>query len=410
MLDVVTIPYTPNKFQAEIHNDKHRYKIICWHRQAGKSTLAINEIIKRAFSIKGTYFYIAPTYRQAKMIAWDMIQNYLPAKLIAKKNENELSILLINGSKISLKGADSPDSLRGVSLNGVIMDEYATMNTNVWNEIIQPTLTRTDGWAIFIGTPRGKGHFYEMFKMGTRAEPNNWRSWQLSAHKSGILPQEELDEIKRNLPERLYQQEYMAEFQDDGGVVFNGVKFCVKGHLSYPDPSHEYVMGVDLGKADDFTVMTVIDKNMSHVVAFERINQRDWNLIKAKIEACARRYNTCLTRIDASGMESPIIEDLRRQGIEVDGFVYTASSKKQLIENLILLVDQQKISFPPIQELVDEMELFSFDISASGNIKYGAPHGFHDDCVNSLALACWDYEPSEQGKSGIYLPSSNLYT
>jgi hypothetical protein len=90
--------------------------------------------------------------------------------------------------------------------------------------------------------------------------------------------------------------------------------------------------------------------------------------------------------------------------------VYTTSSKKQLIENLILLIEQQKISFPPIQELVDELEIFSFDITASGNIKYGAPRGFHDDCVNALGLACWDYQPAEIDRASVYLPPQNLYT
>lgn len=391
--EIIEINYKPHEYQFAVHKDNHRFKTVVWHRQAGKTTLALNELIKRATIKPGSYFYIAPTYRQAKMIAWDKVKEFLPDKLITKKNESELMIELFNGSKIYLKGSDNPDSLRGVTLEGVVLDEYQSSDSKTWFEIIYPTLSRTNGWAIFIGTPRGKGHFYELYRMGMRPEPNDWKSWILSAEQSGLLPKEAVEQAKKTMPLRVYDQEYNVQFKDDAGVVFDGVKFCVKGSFLMPDPTHHYVMGVDLAKSEDFTVITVIDKQLLHVVYFERVNQKDWNLIKAKIEATARRYNNCEIRVDVSGAGSPILEDLMRQGLNIEGFVYTNTSKRQLIENLMILIQQQQITFPPIEELINELEIFTFDITPSGNVQYQAPKGFHDDCVNSLALAVWQIDP-----------------
>lgn len=409
---IIQINYLPHKYQSEIHKNRHRFKVVVWHRQAGKTTLAVNELIKQAIINRGNYFYIAPTYRQAKMIAWDILKNYLPEELTLKKNESELLAELFNGSKIYLKGADNADSLRGITLRGVVIDEYAFLDPKVWHEIIFPTLARTNGWAIFIGTPRGKGHFYEIFKMGERPEPNDWKSWSLSADESGLLPAYAVEQARKELPNRVFSQEYGVEFKDDAGVVFSNIKFCVKGTFQFPDPSRQYVMGVDLAQSEDYTVILVLDPLLSHVVSFERVNQKDWNLIKAKIEATARRYNNCLIRLDAANIGSPILEDLQRQGLNVEGVnMHSAQLKRNLIDNLILIFDQQRVSFPPIPELINELETYSFEITSSGNIRYQAPKGFHDDCVVALALACWQLEPMENvGKSEVWLPIRQDYT
>lgn len=403
---VIEIPYLPHQFQKVIHEDSTRYKVIVWHRQAGKTTLAINEMIRQAAVKPGKYFYIAPTYRQAKEIAWEMLKFYCPKVIVDKINENELAVWLINGSKISLKSAKEWETLRGVTLQGVIFDEFQNIEPAVWQEAIYPTMSKTDGWAIFIGTPRGKGYFFELFCQ----KSEDWKSWKLSAYESGLLSKEVLENARRELPDRVFRQEFGADFQDDAGSVFTGVKFCVKGGMMLPESGHAYQMGVDLGKSEDFTVITVLDLNLNHVVWWERINERDWAFIRARIEAVSRRFNNCLARIDVSGAGSPLVEDLIRQGVNVEAFIYTEDSKKQLVENLIILIQDQRISFPPIEVLVNELEIFTFEITSGGRVKYNAPKGFHDDAVHSLGLACWQIEPIPQNThSDIYLPKFTSY-
>src|SRR3990167_2029950 len=159
--------WTPHKNQEQIIEDPARFKVIVCGRRFGKSTLAIYKILEDALMTKnGLFFYIAPTYRQAKMIAWQMLQealHTLPKELVKKTNESELSAIVGNNSQIFLKGADDPNALRGVGLNGVILDEFADMKAIAFDEVIRPALTDKKGWCWFIGTPRGFNHFYDVF-------------------------------------------------------------------------------------------------------------------------------------------------------------------------------------------------------------------------------------------------------
>ena len=145
--------------QSEIFKSPARFKVIRCGRRFGKSYLSTVIIIAKALEKKGDYWFIAPTYKQAKEIAWRLLTELMPKEAISKRNETELSMELLNGSRIALKGADNPDALRGVGLNGCVMDEYAFMKPFVWEEIVRPMLFDTGGWAIFISTPYGYNHF-----------------------------------------------------------------------------------------------------------------------------------------------------------------------------------------------------------------------------------------------------------
>lgn len=214
-----TIPYSPYNKQKEIHNDLHRFKVIVAGRRAGKTTMAVNEIIKRALNKSGEQiWYIAPTYRQAKMIAWRMLTNFMPEVAIKRKNESELSLELKNGSYISLKGAENEDSLRGVYLTFVIFDETADIKENVWPEIIRPTLADKKGDAWFIGTPKGYNHFYNLFMK--EAESEHWKSWKLKSLDNPHLDPEELRVAKLELPEDVYAQEFEGEFKKFTGLIY----------------------------------------------------------------------------------------------------------------------------------------------------------------------------------------------
>jgi uncharacterized C2H2 Zn-finger protein len=389
----IHIAYHPREFQKMVHKDVHRFKVIVAHRRFGKTTLAINEIIKHAIEIPGRYWYVAPTYRQAKTIAYDMLQSFLPVELIEKRNENELTFKLFNGSEIALKGAENRDSLRGVGLKGLILDEYGMMERSVWEAVLEPTLNDSQenkGWCIFIGTPNGRNHFYELFK---KPPSDEYACFHFKADVTNILSKEFIEQARNKLPEETFRQEYLAEFLEGEGSVFRGIEaIAAPTDLCYEDPQwgKQYQLGVDLARLRDFTVITVVDQNLK-VVRWERFQKLDWEYQKLKIIAIAEQYGHARVVIDATGVGDPIAQSLIAEGMNVLPFKMTHSSaKKELIDNLKLRIEQKQITIPKEKELLDELEAYQYQLTPSGVVKYEAPSGFHDDCVMSLALSVYD--------------------
>lgn len=339
---------------------------------------------------KSINWYLAPYYNQAKMIAWKMLLDKVPEGMIVKKNEVELSIQLENGSEICLKGADNENSLRGVGLHFVVLDEFAFMKPNVWSEIIRPMLTDKGGRALFIGTPRGKNQFYQFYVKGQNKE-DGFESWRFRTIDNTAVENisRDVEEARATLPENTFKQEYDAEFLENEGSIFKGIGRCIAGELEEPRYEHSYVLGVDLAKYADFTVLTMIDLSTKQVIAWQRINEVSWALQKQKIVALVRKYNNAMAVIDSTGVGDPIEEDLKNLGINVQGFKFTSQSKQELIEGLQVAIESRLVTFPRIPQLIQELELFEYTLTPSGNYKMGAPSGFHDDCVISLGLAVY---------------------
>jgi len=198
-------------------------------RRFGKTTLAILKLVHNALnSTDGRFFYVAPTYSQAKMIAWGMLYKIfrqLPKELQVKKNESELYVEIrdVNGtgtSRVELKGADNPDSLRGVKLNGAILDEYADMKENVYQEIIRPALTDLRGWCWFVGTPKGFNHFHDVYKFALEPSNEDWSAFKCTTYDNPYIPKEDIDLAGIELNEDFFSQEYMADFKKFTGLVY----------------------------------------------------------------------------------------------------------------------------------------------------------------------------------------------
>ena len=409
MLMAIQIPiveFNPTKFASEIWDHPARFKQICWHRRARKTTLALNKLIKEACATENcVYGYIGPTYKQAKSIIWRdprMLKRWLPREVLKKDpNESELYCEFITGSILQVLGADDPDSLRGKNFKGVVLDEWALMKPMVWEEILRPILTENKGWAWFLFTPKGKNHAFKYWNQ-CKQWGIDWQTFFLSVQNSGLIEQHELDMARNEMPEMLYKQEFECEFLEGEGSVFRGINKCISGELTGPASGGRYIMGVDLAKTEDYTVIIVFDQFSKRVVAFERFNQISWSLQKLKIMAIAKKYNDALCVIDSTGVGDPIVEDLQTNGLSVERFQFTTKSKKELIERLILAIEQRLILFPKINELIEELESFSYEITPNG-FKYTAPDGYHDDCVIALGLAVHGlqgflYSNTEQGQ------------
>jgi hypothetical protein len=214
--------YDLHKTQLEVANDKHRFRVICAGRRWGKSVVARLIVLQWATEQVGTYWIVSPTYRQGKQNHWQELQKEIPRTWVASKNEVELSIQLKNGSSIALKGAENPDSLRGVKLRGLVIDEIASIRNWewLWSEVLRPTLTDYEAPAIFISTPKGFNHFYNLFTQGQNQESVLYKSWRFTSYDNPYISKEEIDAAKKELTDDTFHQEYMADFRKYTGLVY----------------------------------------------------------------------------------------------------------------------------------------------------------------------------------------------
>lgn len=217
--------------QRQVFTDRHRFKVVVAGRRWGKTQLSkLSMIRKAAVKPRQLIWYVAPTYSMARSILWDELKESVPQKWIRKINETRMTISLRNGSRIELKGADKPDSLRGVGLHLVIIDEAQDIEPDTWYKVLYPTLTSTKGEAIIIGTPKAFNWLYDVYMLGQRGETyidakgrkrrNGYKSWQFPTITSPFIPKEEIEAARQNLDEKSFKQEFEASFETMSGRVY----------------------------------------------------------------------------------------------------------------------------------------------------------------------------------------------
>jgi hypothetical protein len=253
-----------HRTQMEVAKDTHRFRVICAGRRWGKSVLSQLIILQWATKEVGTYWIVSPTYRQGKQIHWRGLQQIIPQAWIHKKNEVELSITLKNGSVIELKGSENPDALRGVKLRGLVVDEIASIRNWewLWQEVLRATLTDYQAPALFISTPKGYNHFYEIFQLGQTGTDNNYASWRFTSYDNPYIKEEEINEAKKELTEDTFYQEYMADFRKYTGLVYK--EFDRQVHvINAFDISDSWSMyrGVDFGSTNPTAVLWIAVDN-----------------------------------------------------------------------------------------------------------------------------------------------------
>ncbi|WP_297478375.1 terminase family protein [Ferrovum sp.] len=209
--------------QMEVYKSKARFRVVVAGRRWGKSALSRVLMIKHAQVRNTLIWYVAPTYRMAKQIMWRDLLDAIPRKWIKKVNETTLSIYLVNGARIELKGADKADSLRGVGIHFLVLDEFQDMSEDTWKQVLRPTLADTGGKAIFIGTPRAYNHLYELYKLGqdkNKVLSEQWESWQFPTITSPFIPLSEIEAARNDMSEKDFQQEFEASFITMAGRVY----------------------------------------------------------------------------------------------------------------------------------------------------------------------------------------------
>jgi phage terminase large subunit len=210
--------YVPRAQFVAFHDRTQRFACIVSHRRAGKTVACIHELRDRAVAsqnVRPRFAYVSPFLKQSKTVAWDYLRDAV-GKEEGSINHSELRVDYHNGGQVRLYGADNPDALRGIYLDGVVLDEYADMDPRLWSEVIRPALADRAGWAVFIGTPRGRNEFYQTW-MRAQADPANWFALMLKASETGLIPQAELDLARRELSEEQYAQEFECSF--DAAII-----------------------------------------------------------------------------------------------------------------------------------------------------------------------------------------------
>lgn len=267
-LDISLLPW-----QQEVWNHSARFKVVAAGRRTGKSRLAAYLLIVNALQTdRGHVFYVAPTQGQARDIMWQTLLE-VGHPVIEGSHINNLQIRLINGATISLKGADRPETMRGVSLKYLVMDEYADMKPEVWEQILRPALADQKGQALFIGTPMGRNHFYDLYLYGDKGDDESFASFHYTSFDNPILDAGEIEAAKRSMSSFAFRQEFMASFEALGGELFK--EDWVKFSEDEPDVG-DYYIAVDLAGFEDEGAKTKNKRLDSTAISIVKVNEDGW--------------------------------------------------------------------------------------------------------------------------------------
>lgn len=369
-------------------------------RRWGKTVLS-GVVAMTAAAMGGRVAWIPPTYKNGRPL-WRWAEGTLaPLKshgvLI---NKSERTIEFPNGGGLAVYSADSEDSIRGEAFHLVVVEEAAKVPQTAYTDVIQPTLADYDGDLILISSPYGKNWFYHEY-VTALGDGNRMAAWNAPTSANPNPNIRRAFELARTrVPERTYRAEWLAEFIEDGGEVFRNVRNCTTAiWQNVPLEGHIYIVSVDLGKVNDFTVITVFDVTLKAAVHIDRFNQIDYTLQLKRLKVLYERFNAQVAVIE-DNIGEMFIEQARQAGLAVRNFHTTSPSKQKLIDDLSVAFEQGAISIPRIQAhefaavLVSELEAYTLERSPAGNIRYNAPEGLHDDTVMSLALGWYGVQYS----------------
>ena len=322
-LNVKLLPW-----QQTVYNSPVRFKVVAAGRRCGKSRLAAWLLIINALQAKsGHVFYVAPTQGQARDIMWGLLLE-LAHPIISSSHVNNMQIKLINGASISLKGSDRPDTMRGVSLKYLVLDEYADMKPSVWEEVLRPALADQKGECLFIGTPKGRNHFYELYKYAELSDDPTYAAWHFTSYDNPLLDPNEIDTAKNSMSSYAFRQEFMASFEALGSEIFK--EQWVKFNNEEPDEG-EYYIAVDLaGFADvavatraktrklDQTAIAIVKANTEGWWVADIIYGR-WDIKKTaqKIFEAVRAYQPVAVGIEKGALRNavlPYLTDMMKSG------------------------------------------------------------------------------------------------
>ena len=382
--------YHPHPKQAQIHQAlkelKCKYYTVPIGRQFGKSLLGINQNYLWGINEANVQMgWVSPVYSQAKKVFREMEKGIIDTPFLRSSNKSDLIITFGNHSTLQFFSAEAYDTIRGNTFHYLTCDEFDYFKTEAWDEVLKATVIVKGRKVLFLSTPKGKGLMYRMANLAN--DNDNYHTIRGTSYDNPLIPKEELQDAKRNLPDHIFRQEYLAEFLDDSSSVFPDVKSCINDH---PNNTIECYAGVDLGRADDYTVLTILNQNGQQMIK-ERWRHLEWSEIIENVVTLLNQYKP-RTIVEANNAQDAIYEQIRNKITfnknHIEPFVTSNKSKQNIIEDLIVAFEERTIGILPEQWSIDEYNMFTYDYNLrTRQIRYSAPQGFHDDGVMADAFA-----------------------
>lgn len=372
--------------QRALYLHPARFHIVACGRRWGKTSFGKLVVAETIFKYGADVWWVSPTYKMSSAIWREMKRSI--GKFAVSANGTDRIMEFPNGATLTIWTGEQADTMRGGAPGVAIIDEAAMIKDDeMFDAVIRPALSDKRGRALFLSTPKGHNWFWELFNRGNDPLFPDYKSWQFPTVYNLTIPHmpEEVEEARLTLPERIFNQEYLAEFTDDAGGVFRGVVDVSTGDIQQPYDG-EFVMGVDWGKVNDFTVLSVMDKNTKRQVDIDRFNQISWSLQRGRLKAMADKWKVKLILAEENSIGGPNVEQLQSEGLPIQPFTTTAQSKTPLIEDLALAIERKMLTLLNDRVQIAELQAYEIDRLPSGTFRYNAPEGGHDDTVISAAL------------------------
>ena len=387
-LDIKLLPW-----QQQVWNDQSRFKVVAAGRRTGKSRLAAWMLIVEALQAdRGNVWYVAPTQGQARDIMWLTLLE-LGNPVIESSHVNNMQIKLVNGAVISLKGADRPETMRGVSLKFVVLDEYADMKPSVFEQILRPALADLKGKSLFIGTPMGRNHFYELYNYGEKNDDKEYKSWHFTSFDNPLLDPKEIEAAKKSMSSFAFRTEFMASFEAASGGIFK--EEWIKVDEEEPKDGR-YFVAVDLAGFENVAAATTAKKKRldQSAIAIVKVTSEGWwvsnieygrwdiKQTAQKIFDVVRDYEPVCVGIERGALKNavlPYLSDLMRKYnsyFRIEDLTHGNKKKTDRITwSLQGRLEHGKITFnegPWNSEIIDEL------------MNFPNPQ-VHDDLIDALS-------------------------
>src|SRR5262252_5589284 len=398
--------------QQQMITEARRFNVAVCGRQMGKTTLGIERTARGAAEGLACAWF-APTYKFLEQ-TWRQLREIL-APIASYRSEQQHSLDLNGGGSVDCWSLEDPDAGRGRRYARIVVDEAAMVRDleRVWQASLRPTLSVLRGDAWFLSTPKGLNYFHQLYQLGQDPLESEWKSWQMPSSASPYIHPEEIAAARAELPERVFAQEFLAEFVEmEGAGVFRGVHAVTRLEPQPPNRNHEYVFGLDFGRSNDFTVISIIDATTNEQVALDRFTQIDFEFQTERLHRWADLYQPRVIVAEANAIGQPLVERLQqgygriygdsRRALPIQPFWSTNATKAAVVQALSLAIEDGSVTLLNDQVQTSELLAYECERLPSGLLRYGAPAGMHDDTVIGLALAWLGASTSSQTTRSSY--------
>lgn len=382
--------------QGEVWSAQERFQIVCAGRRWGKTKIAVKKALRECRKDRQIVWWVAPTYKVVRRAYRETLKQ-IPPGVLSKPAppptaDGRLLLHFKSGSRMEFYSAENPESMVGEGVDYVVVDEAAVMNERVWLQIIRPTLMDTKGSALLISTPRGLNWFYDVWVRGQDEQQQDYRSWRFPTSASPYIDDAEIREAEQTLPAVVYEQEILAEFVSNAAAVFRINEDTALKPMIEVTKDMPIVMGIDLAKHRDFTVLTAVDSTTRMPVYHDRFNAVSWPIQRQRIRDAIRGMEakgatvTCM--VDSTGIGDVIFDDMEAEGFDVIPIKFTPQWKQMAV--YLLSADLERNAAFLIPEQLNEFRQYRYEVSeTTGRMKFAAPEGAYDDEVSAKMLEHW---------------------